>query len=240
MAARGVRPEVTWFITSALGKKMTQKILGALVVLLAVSLGGVPMSHAQDNGRAEKGAKQKNENAQKNSGRKSDLEQQKLKDQQDRQLKRDQVRAERAQGKTERQERVKELNPGELKRVDGNPTMRDLRRASRRDGTPVQRGKMAAKFSKARHKQFDHELQKHAKRLATIDRLVEISEKNGNEKLGERAQVLRKKESARHARKLAQLKQVPVRMERVVKPKLQLERKKMNPNIHSEKADAVK
>lgn len=216
---------------------MTQRILGVLVVLLTVSLAGMPVSHAQGNERAEKGAKQKNENAQKRfEPKNNERAPKKFEIKKKREIPTEAVDTAPEPGK-----RKMELRAGDKSmRVEGRPVMRDLRQASRKDGVPMQRSKVSAKWVRAQQKQIDLELHKHAKRLATIERLIAISEKQDNAKLGERAKAMRVKELERHTRRLARLKRQRVPMERVVKPNLQMERKKVNPKLDVKKMDAQK
>jgi hypothetical protein len=52
---------------------------------------------------------------------------------------------------------------------------------------------------------IEKELQKHAKRIGTIERLKSLAKEKENEKLGEKADMLLEKEKKRHERKLALL-----------------------------------
>lgn len=70
-------------------------------------------------------------------------------------------------------------------------------------------GKMAKKAKKAKphpDQAIEKELQKHAKRIATIERLSELAEGNDNSELDEKAAMLLEKEQKRHEQKLARLK----------------------------------
>ena len=69
---------------------------------------------------------------------------------------------------------------------------------------------------------IEKELQKHAKRVAIIERLKELAKENANDKLDEKANVLIEKEQTRHERKLERLRgdRAPEKAEAGAKDKL--------------------
>ncbi|TDP64533.1 hypothetical protein DFR33_109197 [Bradymonas sediminis] len=215
---------------------MTRKILSNLIVLLALTVVGVPMSHAQGKGQAENAASKADKAEQKGKrgeklgkGAKLDkVEREKLKEM------RKEVRAERRE--------MKKAHKVEAKgnAVAAKQKVREMRRLSGQKVKGID-GRVLA--HKKQNMQLDKELQKHAKRVAKINRLKQISEQNKNEKLGERAEMLMAKETKRHTRRLSKLTKVQVspkkemRMKRreAIKNRMVIPKSAESKNIQGEK-----